>query len=78
MILSSKQAREVTAEMASTNKHVSFDFTVAGSSVEKIVVHERPKLFSTDSAILVWQQIGGMTHNAENYSSREAFKNAYQ
>jgi hypothetical protein len=78
MLLTQKQAAEVIGSMNSTSKPISFDFRRNGSTIEKVVVHERKKLFSEDSVVLVWNQLGGLTHNEETYSSREAFKAAYQ
>lgn len=69
-ILTTNQAKEVIDAMSSPMT-VSFDFRVAGSSSEKVVVHER------EGEVLVWMQCRGLTHNDERYSSRADFVRAY-
>ena len=73
MILTTSQAAEVRGAMRAIQP-VSIDFRLDGSDCERIkVIHEQ----TVSGRVLVWQQLGGVTHNQETYASRDDFIFAY-
>ena len=73
MILTTSQAADVRIAMRAIQP-VSLDFRFNGSDCERIkVVHEQ----TVSGRVLVWQQLGGVTHNQETYGSRDEFIFAY-
>jgi len=73
MILTTEQARYVAQEMKAAKK-ISIDMLMARSTAERVKVVHEPVF--TDR-VMVWQQIGGITHNDEMYGSRAEFLAAY-
>lgn len=76
MILTQQQAQEV-AKMMKCSPQISVDMPLGGSEIERVkVVHERTCPIYRDK-VLVWQQIGGITHGEEKYADRTEFLAAY-